>query len=134
MKKFYTFEQKKEIKRLYDIEYRKKNRELLKAKKAAWFQRDYDPVAAAVKRKKRMPLHVEYCRQPEYKKWKKKYDKEYRAKKMFGEFWQAFLIVMEINKEVLERASKYEMSYANGTLNKSQNRSREYERLISNKS
>jgi hypothetical protein len=134
MKKLYkTDEQKKEIKRLYDIEYRKKNLESIKKKKAAWFQRDYDPVKAAVKRKERMPYHVEYCQQPEYKKWKKKYDEAYRAKKQFGEFWQAFLIVTEINKEVLQRASRYEIGYTNGVVNKSQNRSREYERLISNK-
>lgn len=133
-KKHYTDEQKKEMKRLYDIEYRKKNAELLKQKKHAYFTKTYDPVEAAAKRKVRMPKHVEYCRRPEYVQWKQKYDEQYRAKKLYGEFWQAFLIVIEINKQVLQRASKYEISYSNGTLNKSQNRSRDYERLISNKS
>ncbi len=58
-------------KRLYDIAYRAKNRAMLKVKKAAYFQRTYDPAKAAVERKKRMPRHVEYCRQPRYKAWKR---------------------------------------------------------------
>ena len=51
--------QKVEEKRVYDIEYRAKNSALLKAKKAAYFQRTYDPVTAAEHRKARMPKHVE---------------------------------------------------------------------------
>ncbi len=64
-----TEAQKKEEKRLYDMQYREKNVDILKVKKAAAFQKSYDPVKAAVERKKRMPKHVEYCRQPEYKKY-----------------------------------------------------------------
>lgn len=133
-KKHYTDAEKKEIKRLYDIEYRKKNLELIKQKKHKWFKQSYDPIKAAAERKIKMPKHVEYCRRPEYVQWKQKYDEQYRAKKLYGEFWQAFLIVVAINEEVLKRASRYEIGYANGTVNKSQNRSREYERLIGNKS
>ncbi len=43
------------------MEYRRKNRAALKAKKAERHKRTYDPVKAAVVRKKRMPRHVEYC-------------------------------------------------------------------------
>jgi hypothetical protein len=40
---------------------------MLKAKKRAYFERTYDPRKAAVERKKRMHLHVAYCREPRYK-------------------------------------------------------------------
>lgn len=57
-----TKEQKKEEKRLYDIEYRKTS-PTLRARRRAFHLRTYDPVKAAIVRKKRMPQHVEYCRQ-----------------------------------------------------------------------
>ena len=127
-----TATEKIERKRLYDIEYRAKNIELLKEKKAAYFQSTYDPEKAAIERKKRMSQHVEYCRSPEYKAYKKKYDEEYRARKEYGEFWQCFLIVASIDKEVSDRASPLEIRTQNGTLNKRQTRKREYERLNRN--
>lgn len=127
-------EQKKEDKRLYDLAYREKNVDLLKEKKAAWFQNSYVPVQAAIKRKKKMPYHVEYCRRPEYKKWKRQYDEIHRAKKFFGEFYESVLLLKQIDSEVSSRASKYDIGLENGTINKSQNRRREHERSYSNKS
>lgn len=126
--------QKKAEKRLYDIAYREKNSAALKIKKAARFQRDYDPVAAAVKRKETMPRHIGYCRKPEYKKWKKKYDEHYSAKKKFGEFYESFLLLKKIDEEIASRASKYEIGLENGTINKAQTRRRNYERTYSNQS
>ncbi len=109
------------------MEYRAKNFALIKGKKAAHFQRTYDPKKAAKERKKRMPLHVEYCRQPKYKEWKSKYDQQHRAKKYFGAFWESALIVMKLDEEILSRMSRYEVAAANGTINKSQKRKRAYE-------
>ena len=120
----------KEEKRLYDIEYRKRNKDILRAKKAAWFQRTYDPVEAAKKRKARMPYHVEYCRQPEYKRWKRAYDMAYRARRQFGEFWESAIILQDLENEILSRVSRYEIGLMNETINKTQKRRREYERLI----
>jgi hypothetical protein len=74
-----TKAQRKEEKRIYDMQYRAKNRALLKAKKAAYNKRTYDPVKAAEKRRENMPRHVEYCRQPEYKTYKSNYDRNRRA-------------------------------------------------------
>jgi hypothetical protein len=69
----------------------------------------------------------------EQKKAKKRdYDAQYRAKKEYGEFWQCFLVVASIDKEVSERATKMEIAVANGTLNKAQTRKRNYERAYSN--
>jgi len=123
-----TEAQKKEEKRLYDQEYRKKNLAMLKKKKSAYFQRTYDPVKAAIVRKKGMPAHVEYCRSLKYKKWKKEYDKKYRAKKDYGEFWESHLILKEIEPHI----DKYEAAIINQILNKTQKRKR-HEKINSRK-
>jgi hypothetical protein len=89
----------KKAKADYDREYRKRNREKLKIEKALWFQRTYDPAKAAVERKKRMPSHIEYCRQPKYVAWKKKYDLAWYASK-FGPFAEAWLLLRELKAEI----------------------------------
>lgn len=119
-----------EEKRLYDIQYREKNRKLLKAKKAAYFQRTYDPAQAALERKLRMPRHVEYCRRPAYRAWKRDYDRQYRAVKEYGEFADCFLLVMDIRAECLSQMSDYEIRLSKGTLNKATQRKRDYARSI----
>lgn len=121
-------------KRLYDEQYRAKNRATLKEKKRAHFLKTYDPVKAAEERKKNMARHVEYCRDPEYKKYKKKYDRAYRAKRYFGDFWESFCVLLDLEHEIETRATKYEIYQTNGTLNKHQQRRRYYENLISNQS
>ena len=83
--------QKKQEKRLYDMEYRAKNREMLKRKKRAYFQRTYDPAKAAIERKQGMPQHLEYCRRPAYKEWKRDYDRRLRARE-YGPFADAHML------------------------------------------
>lgn len=122
--------QKVAEKKLYDEEYRRKNRERLKAEKAAHFRRTYDPVKAAIERKANMAKHVAYCQRPEYKQWKQQYDQQFRARKMFGPFAESFLLLQEIEKEIASRMSRYDIYMANGTINKWLKRRREYERLI----
>lgn len=100
-------------KRLYDAEYRRKNRALLKEKKAAYFRQTYDPAKAAVERKKRMPRHVEYCRQPKYKAYKREYDRQYRAKE-YGPFAEAYMLAIDLNREIKQRMSNHEIYQANG--------------------
>jgi len=121
---------RREEKRLYDIEYRRKNRASLKAKKAAYFKRTYDPQKAAVERKKRSSKHVEYCRRTEYREWKRQYDRRYRAEKEYGEFADCFLLVMDIRNECLSQQSDYEIRLSKGTLNKRLKRKRDYERSL----
>lgn len=123
-----TKAQKIEEKRLYDAAYRAKNIEILKRKKSAHYQRTRDPVKEALIRKERMHLHVEYCRQPEYRKWKKDYDRKYRAAKIYGEYAEPFMLLMDIENEVLSRMSRYEIYAANGTLNKHKARRRDYDK------
>lgn len=123
-RKHKTKAQKVEEKRLYDEAYRVKNREMLKAKKAQRHKLTYDPVKAAKVRKKRMPYHVQYCRRPEYVRWKREYDRQYRAKE-FGPFAEAYLLTVDLNREVKNRSSNYEIRQQNGTGNKTQKRRRE---------
>ena len=123
-KGFKTGEQKRKEKREYDKQYRKENIVLLKAKKAEYFKQTYDPEKARIDRKKRAGYHAEYCRQPEYRKWKKEYDREYRAKKLFGEYWECYLLTLDIREECLEQASDYDIRKANETINKAQQRKR----------
>lgn len=108
----------------YDADYRKKNRAMLKAKKAEYFQRTYDSVAAAVERKKRMPRHVEYCRQPKYRAWKQKYDRKHRAEKFFGPFAEIAMLTQDLNLEIKRRMTNAEIKWENKTANKTQFRKR----------
>jgi hypothetical protein len=89
----------KQMKADYDREYRRKNKKLLKKKKQEYFQATYDPKQAAIERKKTMPQHVEYCRQPEYKAYKAKYDKKIRAEQ-FGDFKDAYAVLLKLTKEI----------------------------------
>lgn len=120
-----TKAQKREEKRLYDLEYRAKNLAMLKAKKRAYHKLTYDPVEAAKVRKARMPKHVEYCRQPAYKAWKQGYDRKYRAKKYYGPFDEAYLLTMDITNEIKGRTTRHEVKYQNGCTNKAQRRKRQ---------
>lgn len=125
-----TKAQKVTEKRLYDVQYRRKNQERLKAEKAARYQLTRDPVKEAVYRKANMARHIAYCQRPEYKQWKQDYDQQHRARKMFGPFAESFLLLQNLEKEIAERMSKYDIYSANGTLNKRLQRKRDYERLI----
>lgn len=108
----------------YDREYRRKNRERIKANKAAYFQTTYDPEKARVERKKRMAQHVEYCRRPAYKVWKSAYDRQRRAAE-YGPAADAYLLTLELNREIKKRSSNYEIRQANRTGNKAQQRARD---------
>lgn len=117
--------QKKAEKAAYDVIYRARNRERILAKKREYFQRTYDPEKARIERKKRIPKHVEYCRRPEYKRYKQTYDKNFRAKRDFGPFAEAAMLVIDLNRTIKERATDYEIRSQNGTLNKVLRRRRE---------
>lgn len=128
-------EEKKEAKRLYDIEYRLKNKTLLKKKKAEAFKRNYydsnNPLAEKMKmyRRKNQKRHNEYCMRPEYREKKHQYDRIRYAKEKFGPLWEIHVLAMEIIEEAQKRESKFEMMQQKGTINKAQKRRREYEKI-----
>jgi hypothetical protein len=117
---------RKEAKRLYDAARRLAKRDELCAKKRDFYYANRERIKAeqTVYRAKHMQRHVEYCRRPEYREWKKEYDRQYTARQSFGEFASAFLLLRDIEDEVAARATRYEIYTANGTLNKAQTRRR----------
>jgi hypothetical protein len=116
----------------YDKKYRENNKELIRGKKAAYYaktgplRRDKERES----RKKRMNLHVEYCRRPEYKEYKKGYDEKYRAKKLYGAFAEASLALNQLESELNKHGSWQDRQMAAGLfINKSTERKREYESI-----
>jgi hypothetical protein len=120
-----TTEEKKALKSAYDKNYRKINAKKIKKSKHDYFKKTYDPVKTCIERKKKSNEHLEYCRQPKYKSYKKEYDKKYLAKKMFGEFWESALLIKEIEKEY----NQQEVRQINNLHNKSQKRKRLWKNL-----
>jgi len=120
----FTKAQQVERKREYDAEYRQQNIVRIKTNKAAHFKKTYDPQKAAVERQKTMHRHVEYCRRPEYRAKKKLYDREYRARKIYGEFWESFLLLQDVMTEAGSRMPQRERKISSGYFNKSQSRKR----------
>lgn len=117
-----TQEDKIEKKRLYDIEYRAKNDAIRRVQQKAYNE---SPAGRAMQKRNREKFkesHLEYCRTEQYRKWKKAYDEKYHAKYNYGEFWEAALVVKEI--EVVIEPEKLEVKIQKGTYNKSQKRKR----------
>jgi hypothetical protein len=114
--------EKKEIKRLYDLEYRVRMADKIKKDKAEYFKRDYadNPKKYERWRRNRKEWHNEYCRHPEYKEWKKAYDREYRAKKNYGPIADIFLVWLDLRNGIDNRFAKKQ----NNIQNKSQKRKR----------
>lgn len=125
-------EEKKEAKRLYDIEYRAKNKELLKVKKEIYYQTPAGRDTQKRNRDKMKEYHRKYIQTPEYKSWKREYDRKYLGKKEYGEFWESYILINDLDREVNSRITDYDCRVLNDTLNKRLKRKREYERLNSN--
>lgn len=129
-RKHRTDDEKKQLKADYDRKRRDGLAEQIRQLKRAYHKRTYDPIRAAIERKEKMPRHVEYCRRPEYRAYKRNYDKQHLAKKEYGEFWEAALLVGDLTTEVLSRATKYEIYLESGRLNKCLQRRREHDQTI----
>ena len=106
-------DQKKEAKRLYDARRRVERAAEISAQRAVYFQRTYDPIKARERRRANMGQHVEYCRQPEYRAYKKDYDRQLRAAE-YGEYAEAYLLLLDLEREIRSRASSYERRKARG--------------------
>jgi hypothetical protein len=103
-----TPEQRKSDKSAYDRQYRERNRAELKTKKAAYYKATRDPKREREIRMKRMPLHVEYCRRPEYRAKKHQYDIE-RVSSHYGEFAEAHRLLIELERVIRGKLpDKYE--------------------------
>jgi len=111
--------QQKDKKRLYDIGYRKRNKERIKRN-----QQEYNrsPAGRAMQKRNREKFkksHLEYCRTEEYRKWKRNYDQEYRYEKIYGEFWECMMIARDIFNEVRKQVpDKYERCIMRGQIDR----------------
>lgn len=123
-----TPEQKKADKAAYDAKRRAELADKIKAQKKAIYERNREHYLVQHAEYRRRPenvaRHNAYCRRPEYVAVKHQYDKHRRATKQFGEFAEAFLLLQDVETEVLARASRYDIAIANGTINKAQTRRR----------
>lgn len=117
-----TDAEKKAIKKLYDEQYR--TREYVKLQKNFAFHLDYraNPEKYRKERQRKMKAHIEYCRKPEYKKWKKQYDHKFRLKKKYGEYWECASIMVSLDKTLNTK----EIKINQGLINKSQKRKRKW--------
>jgi hypothetical protein len=122
-----TDEQRRAAKAAYDAKRREsEKRDALLAKKRDHYCANHERLKAehAEYRAAHMHRHVEYCRKPEYRAKKSVYDRTRRAEQNFGDFSEAALLLADIEREIAERASKYEIYLTNGTINKAQQRRR----------
>ena len=97
-------EEKKRLKAEYDKKRRTEKAEELKAQKKAayalWGPLHRDKEREI--RKKNMPKHIEYCRQPEYKEWKKKYDRKLRLSE-YGEYAECYELLEQLVKQIKQQ-------------------------------
>ena len=119
-----TPEQKKAYKQWYDLFIRASRSEdeywEHRFLGAFIFHMDYaaNPEKYRMRRKEKQEAHNEYCRQPEYKKYKKEYDEQYRAKKDYGEYWEAAIALKNLDKEIDYRESKRQNKLYNKSITK----------------
>lgn len=109
--------QSKEAKRLYDIEYRRLNKEKIRLSKQEYNKTENGRATQKRARDKQTNYHLEYCRTNEYRDKKKVYDKINLAKKKYGEYWECMILVDKINKLVVEMVpNKYERDKMRGLI------------------
>lgn len=120
-------EQLKVEKAAYDVKYRQKNLEWKRFLAAFNFTWDYQahPEKYRRWRKNRQQYQNEFCRQPEYKKWKKGYDQKYRCEKKYGEFGEAAQILIELEGMIDRDRARFDK----GCHNKNQQRKRLWKSL-----
>lgn len=96
----------------YDRAYRQANRDRRRQLANDWNRRN--PEKGKQARAARVPYHVEYCRRPEYKEYKRQADIRIRMAP-YGEFGEAYRILLELEKHIRTLyASGYERRKARG--------------------
>ena len=112
---------KKDKKRLYDIEYRRKNKNKIKKRKKIYYEyiKNTNKYQKKIKeyRKKNKEKHKEYCRQLWYKEQKRKYDEIHRAKVRYDEFWECMILCHKIENKIRRlMPDKYERLKMRGVI------------------
>lgn len=123
-----SIEEKKAVKAAYDKKiYNTPERQDARKR---YFKKSYEnnPEKYRAIRKAKYPKHLEYLRTPEYKAWKKEYDRNYLAKKDYGAFAEAAILLKELEEYLLTirpDGIKFQM----GITNKTQKRKRLWQRV-----
>lgn len=93
-----SVEEKKEKRKIYDLNYRKNNSKKIKNKKQEYYKeiKNSDSQSFKEQRIKRKIYQKEYIKTKTYKNWKNEYSKKTRCKNRFGEFWESAVIVKDI--------------------------------------
>jgi len=107
--------EKKRLKAEYDKAYRAKRADYIKTRMQKYNE---SPAGRAMQKRNRDKFkqsHLEYCRTPEYRKWKKEYDHKYRLKKKYGEFWEAGSVLVKLNEILPSKTIKYNQGLINKT-------------------
>lgn len=122
-----SIEDKRRIKYFYDAFLHLADPEKKRKAAADYFKKDYaaNPEKYKKWRRERQARHSEYCRQPEYKSYKHKYDVERHHKNMYGEFWEASILLNELEKNIDNREAKK----STGLICKSQKRKRQWRKI-----
>lgn len=114
----------KEIKRLYDID-RRNDPVISMYRQLQALDYNESAVGRAMQKRNREKFkekHLDYCRTPKYRAWKKAYDLEYVAKTKYGEFWESSIALNQI--ETILAPERKKIKTENGLLSKSQKRKR----------
>lgn len=114
-----TQEEKKIIKSWYDAFIREsmtdRQKALDKKRRHEYFKKQYaaHPEKYREERRRKQAAHNEYCRRPEYKKYKKGYDQQHRAKKRYGRYWESMVALVNLQTVVDNRQAKADQKIYN---------------------
>lgn len=117
-----TEDEKKRIKYEYDKKRREELKDEIQKRQKAYNESPAGRAMQKRHRDKRKKQHAEYIKSERYRKWKKEYDKKYVAKSNYGDFWEASIILNEI--ETILIPQRHEVKVQKGTYNKSKQRKR----------
>lgn len=124
-------EEKLLLKKLYDIQRRDELGDVLKYRKRKAYYENHEEHLKRQKKYRTTAKYKRYMKKflktyytDEWKKHKKDYDRKFRSKRNFGEFWESAYVELLINDEIKKTHTKYDVALENGTLNKSLRRKR----------
>jgi hypothetical protein len=117
-----TKEEKKKLKVEYDKKRRFELKDILKDKQKAYNESPAGRAMQKRHREKCKDYQKAYIKSEKYRKWKQVYDKDFHAKNKYGEFWEAAIILNDIENLLLPQ--RREVKVQKGTYNKSNQRKR----------
>lgn len=122
---------KKSAKAEYDRTYRAENFEKRKALNQAFNKTPAGRAMQKKAREKRKEYQKAYVSTPRYKAWKAAYDRRYLATTQYGEFADAYLLLLDVVATTKKMETKYEIDLKNKRLGKATKRKRSWRKAHS---